>query len=402
MTEKKILIVTECFYPEAFKINEVALAWKAQGYEVDVLTTVPTYPASEVFSGYTNRWFQKETHEGMTVYRVRAVTGYKSSLFKKILKYISFMILGSLVSLKIGKRYDYVFGYDVGALTGMVPAVLLQTFYKKPVTLWVQDIWPDSVYAFGFKKTKAKQFFLDAFVRFVYRYTTNFAISSKGFEAKIVPYLKEPRSIVYAPNWADELDTRLAPFVFSAEPKVHFTFAGNVGKVQNLENVLNAFEALLDDDKARIQLNIIGDGSYLETLKARAHEMPYVKFWGRQPRESMYAFFAGSDFLIVSLEDQPIFALTVPAKTQTYIAAHKPIIGAIKGEAASLIRENGLGYCADPEDIEGIKNILIEAIAADEETMKRFTEKSQALTQTTFDRGHIIQTLLTQLIQADA
>ena len=92
------------------------------------------------------------------------------------------MILGSLVSLIIGKKYDYVFGFSGAALTGMLPAIILRQIYKKPVTLWVQDIWPDSVYAFGFKKTKILEFLLNNFVKYIYKYSSNFAITSKGFE----------------------------------------------------------------------------------------------------------------------------------------------------------------------------------------------------------------------------
>jgi hypothetical protein len=164
---KKILIVTECFYPEEFKINDIALDWKNKGYDVDVLTMVPSYPVSEVFAGYKNKWYQKNSWNGINIYRVKAVTGYKTSLLKKLLKYFAFMISGSVVALFIGKKYDYVFGFDVGALTGMVPAVVLRQFYKKPVTLWVQDIWPDSVYAYGFKKSKVLEFFLSSFVRYI-------------------------------------------------------------------------------------------------------------------------------------------------------------------------------------------------------------------------------------------
>ncbi|MDT8339219.1 MAG: glycosyltransferase WbuB, partial [Sulfurimonas sp.] len=231
---KKILIVTEYFYPEEFKINEVALEWKNKGYDVDVLTQNPTYPYGEIFEKHKNSWYSKELWNGIIIHRVKAVTGYKTSLFKKFLKYFTFMFLGSLVSLKIGKKYDYVFGFDVGALTGMVPATILRQFYKKSVTLWIQDIWPDSVYAYGFKKSKVLEFFLNSFVRYVYRYTSNFAISAKGFEQKITPYLKENKEILYAPNWADEFNKELEPFEFSKDEKVHFTFAGNIGKVQNL------------------------------------------------------------------------------------------------------------------------------------------------------------------------
>jgi len=357
---KKILIVTECFYPEEFKINEVALVWKAKGYQVDVLTTVPTYPASEVFDGFENKWYQKNDYQGINVYRVKAVTGYKNSLLKKLLKYFSFMILGSFLSLKIGKKYDYVFGFDVGALTGMVPAVVLRQFYGKPVTLWVQDIWPDSVYAYGFKKSKLLEFFLNGFVRYVYKNSSNFAISAKGFEQKVLPYLSEQKEIVYAPNWADYLNKNLEKFRFSDDAKVHFTFAGNIGAVQNLENIIEAFGRLDENCFDKAQLNIIGDGSFLEKLKSivKENNLKNIVFWGKKPREEIYKYLEASDFLIVSLVDKEIFSLTVPAKTQTYVAARKPIIAIINGEAASIIKENNLGLVACPNNIDEIKSIF--------------------------------------------
>lgn len=396
VNKKKILIVSEYFYPEEFKINEVALIWKEKGYEVDVLTTVPTYPASSVYPGYKNRWYQQDNYEGINIYRVKAITGYKDNLVKKLLKYFAFMILGTFVSLKIGKKYDYVFGFDVGALTGMVPAVILKQFYKKPVTLWIQDIWPDSVYAYGFKRNKVLDFFLNGFVRYVYRYTSNFAISAKGFEEKITPYLKEDKEIIYAPNWADYLNKDLEPFGFSEEHKIHFTFAGNVGTVQNLENIINAFGSLDEKYIDRAQLNIIGDGSYQESLKKLVNKNNFknIIFWGKKPRNEIYKYFQASDFLILSLIDEPIFSLTVPAKTQTYIAAKKPILAIIKGEASDIVKDNNLGYIADPKGIEEIRNVFIQAINDDKETIDCFTRNSEILTKTIFNRKKIINSLL--------
>ncbi|NLO17674.1 MAG: glycosyltransferase family 4 protein, partial [Arcobacter butzleri] len=330
---KKILIVSELFYPEEFKINEVALDWKNRGYEVDVLTMVPTYPVGEIYEGYENKWYQVELWNGFTIHRIRSVTGYKISLFKKILKYFAFMIMGSIASLKIGKKYDYIFGFQVGSLTAMVPAVVLKQFYKKPTILWIQDIWPDSVYAYGFKKTKIMEFCIDRFVRYVYKYTTRFAISSKGFKEKIIPYLDNKKEILYAPNWSDELDKSLIPFEFNKDKKIHFTFTGNVGVVQNLENILEAWSRLDSSDLEKSQLNIIGDGSAINRLKNVVLEkkLENVIFWGRKPRVEIYKYLSASDFLIVSLIDNPIFALTVPAKTQTYIAVEKPILAILNG-----------------------------------------------------------------------
>ena len=393
---KKILIVSEVFYPEEFKINELALEWKNKGYEVDILTIVPSYPASEIYSGYENKWFQKEVWNDINIFRVKAVTGYKSSLFKKLLKYFAFMFIGSIVSLKIGKKYDYIFGFQVGPLTSMIPAVILKQFYKKSVTLWIQDIWPDSVYAYGFKKTKILEFFLNSFVRYVYKNTSSFGISAKGFEKKIIPFLSENKEIFYAPNWADYLDKDLEKIRLSNDHKIHFTFAGNIGSVQNLENIIESFGKIDDKYLEKAQLNIIGDGSHLEKLHNIVKENSFknIIFWGRKPRGEIYKYLSASDFLIVSLIDKEIFSLTVPAKTQTYIATGKPIIAIIKGEAADIIRENELGLVCNPDSLEEIKSVFIEAIEMSDEKSKKYIKNSELLTNTIFKKELILDNLL--------
>ena len=178
---KRILIVTECFYPEEFKINDLALSWKSKGYDVGVLTLVPTYPLGKVFPNFKNRLFQKDEYQGIKIFRLYAITGYKDSVVKKIFRYLNFMILGSIYAISFGRKYDYIFGFNLGPLTDMLPAVLIRKLYKKPTMFWVQDVWPESVYAYGFKKTKILSSLLDMFVKFIYRNITAIAISSKGF-----------------------------------------------------------------------------------------------------------------------------------------------------------------------------------------------------------------------------
>jgi glycosyltransferase involved in cell wall biosynthesis len=396
LKKNKILIVSEYFFPEEFKINEIALAWKQKGYTVDILTQAPTYPFGKIYEGYENKWFCKDTYEGMNIYRVKAVTGYRNSLFKKLLKYFAFMFLGSIISLKIGRKYDYIFGFDVAALTGMIPAIVLKKFYGKKVTLWIQDVWPDSVYAYGFKKTKFLSFILDHFVKFVYSNSNNFAVSGKGFIDKVKIYTNHNQEIKYLPNWADELDKSLSPYVFSKDIKVNFTFAGNIGKVQNIDNIIKAFTSLPNTYLQKAQLNIIGDGSHHAALQELVHlnNVTNIVFLGKKPRNEMYKYFKSSDFLIVSLIDEPIFSLTVPAKVQTYIAANRPILAIIKGDTADIVRENNLGYCANPNDISDIRETFIKSIDTDPETIQIFTKNCEYLTNTLFDKNNIINSLL--------
>ena len=395
---KTILIVSECFYPEEFKINDLALSWKNKGYDVDVLTLVPSYPLGKVFDGYKNNLISKDTYHGVNIFRVRAVTGYRDSKVKKILKYINFMLLGSVVSAFIGRKYDYVFGFNMSALTGMLPAVVVRKLYKTPLMFWAQDLWPDSVYAYGFKKTKILQVTLDVFVRFMYRNISAIAISGKGFESKLKPYVHSDLKFHYLPNWADELNMELDPAILSQEKKVHFTFAGNVGKVQNLDNILSAFCLLSDEYQSDSQMNIIGVGSNLNNLKSLARKNTNIVFHGKQKREHMARYYKASNFLIVSLIDKPIFSLTVPAKTQTYISAKKPILAIIKGDTANIIIENNLGLHVDPSNIEAISKLFEECIDMDDHMISKYTEKCDYLLKTTFNKDKIINKMTEVLI----
>ncbi len=396
--DKKILIVTECFYPEEFKINDIAFSWKEKGYDVDVLTLVPTYPFGRVFKGYKNRLLSRDTYKGVNIYRVRAVTGYRDSSIKKILKYINFMILGSIVSISIGKKYDYIFGFNMSALTGMLPAVVIRKLYKKPLMFWAQDLWPDSVYAYGFKKTKILSVFLDMFVRFVYHSATSIAISGKGFESKLKPYINSGLKFNYLPNWADDLSTSQALVKPNKNNKIHFTFAGNIGKVQNLENIISAFHSLQANLQKKAQFNIIGDGSNLEDLKLLADNNPNIVFHGKKNRDDMVQYYQVSDFLIVSLIDEPIFSVTVPAKTQTYIAAKKPILAIINGDTADIVKDNNLGLCTNPSDIDAIANMFKKCIEMNKLERNGFIGKNDYLLKNVFNKDKIINELLEILI----
>jgi glycosyltransferase involved in cell wall biosynthesis len=395
---KNILIVTECFYPEEFKINDLALEWKNKGYGVDVLTLVPSYPQGKVFEGYNNNLISKDTYHGVNIIRVHAITGYRDSKIKKILKYVNFMLLGSIVSVFIGRKYDYVFGFNMSALTSMLPAVIIRKLYKTPLMFWAQDLWPDSVYAYGFNKTKLLSFTLNAFAKFMYSNISAIAISGRGFESKLKPYVDSNLQFNYLPNWADELNMALEPAILSKEKMMHFTFAGNVGKVQNLENIISAFCLLSDLSQSKSQMNIIGDGSNLNNIKTLANNNANIVFHGKQKREDMVKFYKASDFLIVSLIDKPIFSLTVPAKTQTYIAAKKPILAIINGDTANIIKDNYLGLHAEPSNIEAISKLFEKCIDMDDYEKKLYIENCENLLKTTFNKDIIINKMTEVLV----
>ena len=393
-----VLIITERFYPEEFGINDLAQAWQAKGYEVAVLTQAPSYPFDKVYEGYKNKLFQRETWKGIRIYRVFSLMGYKKGVLLKVLNYLCFAFFASLVSLFIGKAYDRVFIYHIGPLTQAIPAVLIKKLFGKQIHIWTLDIWPDSVYAYGFKEKAISKKLLNSFVKTVYENCETIFISCKGFKWKIEKYVPNAR-MIFSPQWVPVgLNFENVTPHESLEEGFNFTFAGNIGKVQNLENVIRGF-ALAAKSNDRINLNIVGDGSNLETLKniVKKENIENVFFWGRRLLKEMPEWFESSDVLIISLIDDPIFSLTVPAKFQAYLASGKPIYCVMKGEVADLVINNKIGFVAHPNNIDDIKAGFEKFLNTPQKDLKAFGNNMKSLLCNEFDRNKIIQKMTEEI-----
>ena len=382
----KILILVERFYPEDFLVNDLAVAWKRLGHEVEVLTQVPSYPFDKLFDGYKNKTFQTTMElEGIPVHRVSTIFGYNRSVVRKILNYLHFGLLTSLWALFRGRSYDRVFVYHTAALTMASAVFPLRLLWRKPIAIWTQDLWPDAVWGFGFKPSRFKQALLDAFVRSVYARCSRITVSCRRYVQRIKEITG--RDAEWVPQW-EPAAMELAPKVPGG--KAIFMFAGNMGVPQNLERVVEGFvRAALD----RAELWLVGGGVMLEPLKAKYGEARGVKFLGRQPRSEMPGWFAQADALIISLSRE--YCLTLPGKFQTYIKTGKPLFGILEGEAKDLIEEFGLGKTAAPEAMDSIVAGYREMAALVESGEGQACgERAKRLSETRFNREDLIRRLL--------
>ncbi len=387
----KVLIITDRFYPEEFIINDLACEWAAKGFSVDVLTQAPSYPFGKIFPGYSNRLFSRETWKGVNISRFFTVTGYRESLFLKLLCYFNFAFVSSIIALFIGRRYDRVFVYQTGPVTQALPAVLIRKIYGKPFTMWVQDVWPDMAYAYGFKKTWLMKTFLDKLVGFIYRNIDNIAVSCAGFAKSIEPYVTG-KIMQHFPNWPTVTPEQTGGAGVKLSDKFNFTFAGNIGKFQNLENVIRGF-GLAFAENPDIQLNIVGDGSDRDRLKKIVfrYAIGGVVFWGRKKQEEMPGYFRASDVMVISLCDQPGVGLTVPAKFQAYLAFAKPVFCVMNGEVKRVVEEYNTGLCAPPDSPEHIKAGFLKFYSLKGSGLETFSANSRLLLENIYNREKIIE-----------
>lgn len=388
---KKGLVLGEVFYPEDFIINDLVQEWHQMGVAIEVLTRAPSYPFGKIYAGYKNKIYQQTEFQGVKVHRFPFIGGYQKSVLLKILNYFSFLFFSVVILLFIGRRFDRIFIYQTGPLTLAVAAIIAKKLYKTRVTIWTQDLWPDTVYAFGFKKTRLLKYALDKLVKFVYRNCDTVVVSCEGFAGKLNIYVPE-KEIHYVPNWP--LIDRAAESDIILPGKFNFTFTGNIGKMQNLENVILGFH-VFSQKHADAFLNIVGDGSNLEALKelVATHNIANVNFTGRKPLTEMPAYFKASDVLIISLVDRPIYEITIPSKFQTYLTAAKPIFAVMKGEVMAIVEKYNVGLAAAPSDQAQIALVFEKFYQLDAATYAAISANASKLLQKDFFKANAVNKL---------
>lgn len=360
----RILLLTQYFWPENFRINALALALKSKGCEVEILTGQPNYPDLKLFRGYKFWLFSKEVWNGITINRM-PIFPRSNSAISLILNYLSFVIFGILFSpvLLFRKKYDVIFVYAPSPIFQSIPASFLGWLKKIPVVLWVQDLWPESVQATGYISSEKLLRHIEHMVKFTYAHVDLILVQSEAF-IKSVSYLAPQKKIIYYPNSAENCfycpNIVNVPTIKSLQDGFSILFAGNIGTAQSLETIVSAAEML--KDYKDIKIVILGDGSKLSWLQTEISlkKINNIFLEGRYPIETMPLLLRQACVLLVSLSDQPVFELTIPSKIQSYLAAGIPIIACLNGEGARVIREANAGVTVNAEDDKGLARAIIK------------------------------------------
>jgi colanic acid biosynthesis glycosyl transferase WcaI len=356
-----LLIVTQYFWPEPFRINDLVSGLRERGHSVEVLTGMPNYPAGRLYPGYG--WFApaREEYAGAPVYRTPLVTRGQSKNWRLILNYLSFAFSACITGpLRCVRRYDAVLIYQPSPITVALPGLLMAALSRAPALLWIQDLWPDTLEAVGVPPRSLLAGVAAALSRFLHRHCAVLLVQSKALAPRLVAQGIDRKRIEYLPNWAEEYYRPLALAGGEEDPLAgiagfRIVFAGNLGSAQSLETVITA--ASLLRHVREIQWVICGDGNmrgWLETEIARRDLTQTVRLYGWRPPETMPVLFAHADALLVTLRADPVFALTIPSKLQTYLACGKPVIAALDGEGGSVIRESGGGVVCAAADGAGL------------------------------------------------
>lgn len=397
----RILIISQYFYPENFKINDIAFFLKNNGFDVTVLTSKPNYPKGRFFKGYNFFNKNSEVIKGVKIIRVPTIPRLNGGVIGLILNYLSYLFFCFFVFLfKIKNKYDLVFAVLLTPATSLLPMIWVKRRFKIPVILWVLDLWPDSFYANTRFRINPISKIMEKISDAVYNNSDTILISSNYFRKPIVKRLNSLKKINFFPNWAEDVffnkivDPPLSKFTY---PKgFNIIFTGNIGESQGFEDVV---EAAKITSNTNINWILIGDGRKKNWIKKQISDYSIKNIYlpGSYPLETMPYYLSVADCLLITLKKDKVFSNTLPAKLQPYLSSGKPILGNLSGEGLNIIQKNSLGLGCNPGNPAKLAKLAIEMSLLRKDKILEIEKNCHKLNTNTFSKDKIFKSLISEI-----
>lgn len=344
----RVLLITNHFFPEEFRCNDLVFELAKRGHAVSVLTAIPDYPKGKFHKGYG--FFRKrvERVKGVKIIHSFIIPRGNGGGMRLMLNYFSSLLAQCWNAFWMGLfgKYDYVLVHETSPVMVGIPGVIVSKMKRIPMDFWVLDLWPESLQdAGGINNHKVLGFF-SKLTTWIYKHSYHILISSKGFKESICEKGDFEKKLIYFPNWADVVLACGSDYVLPEMPNgFRVMFAGNIGEAQDMDHLMET--ALELKDEKDIHFCIVGDGrkrQWVEEYIRNNGLEETVHIYGRHPIEAMPVFFAAADVMLITLKDSKIFNRTAPAKLQAYMNAGKPIAAMMNGEGSAVIKEARCGY----------------------------------------------------------
>lgn len=362
----KILVICQYYKPEPFRISDICEELVRRGHEVTVITGVPNYPLGKIYDEYNNGKKRNEMINGVKVHRCFTIARRQGIIFR-LLNYYSYMFSSMRYVKKLSDDYDVVFVNQLSPVMMTNAGVKYKKKYCVPLVMYCLDLWPESLLSIGIRKGSLIYNFFHKVSKKIYKQADKIFTTSKSFS----DYFEKEFNITgieYLPQYAEILFTS-EQCCKKTNDYIDLMFAGNIGVAQNVEIIIEA--AILTADIPNLRWHIVGDGSEYKKMKAKAEGIENIIFYGRKSLEEMPQLYAMADAMLVTMQKNYVLSLTLPGKVQTYMAAGKPIIGAVEGETNFIVVEANCGICAEPGNAESLAKCVRKFIDMDKDMMGR-------------------------------
>lgn len=399
---KKILVVSQYFFPEQFRINDICNSWIERGYDVTVLTGIPNYPQGDFFEGYGFNKRRNENLNGINIIRIPIIPRKKSSM-TMALNYLSFVISGWFWKLFNKENFDMVFIYEVSPMTQALPAVWIAKKLKIPCYIYVMDLWPENFEIITGISSPLVITPLNKMVDYIYKNCNKIFTASESFKKNIQSRGVDPEKVFFWPQYAEEFyHTRATKSKkIIVDDKINITFAGNVGMAQGLE-ILPIIGQRLKKENVNVRFNIVGSGRYLETLINEVTKnalQEYFNFLEPVPPTEISEIFSASDFSFVSLQENEIFSMTIPAKLQSSMACGKPILLSASGESKDIVIKAECGYASDAGDVNHLIENIKKTVKLDKKQIEKLGNNSRNYFENNFEKEKLLDSMDSFLVE---
>ncbi len=381
--DKRILIVGQHFYPENFRINDIATGFIEKGYKVDVLCGIPNYPSGSFYKGYGYFKKRKESYNGADVYRCGEIPRGNNSSLRIFLNYIWYPLTSMLnIPRVLFKKYHKIFIYQTSPVMMGWAGLFLGRVKRVERTVYVLDIWPENLFTVLDVQNKFLRKIAFAYSRYLYRKPEKLIVLSEQCKDYMKSYLKESQQVEVIHQYCEDFYTEKKSdeqLVLRYKDSFNIVFTGNLSPAQSLPTAISAVEILKNEGIENFKLIVVGDGMSRGELEAEVESRglcEFIDFVGSFDALDMPKFFDIADTMIATMADIDNFDLTIPAKISSYIAAGKPLCVAMNGAAADLIHEIGCGVCSPSGDEKALADNLKYLINLDKEQILEMGEKA--------------------------
>ena len=379
MKIKKILIISHHFWPENFLINEVAIKLKKRKIKVSTVTGLPNYPKGEIYGKYRKIYsVKKENFNGINIIRIPIIPRKQGKFHQLILNYLSYLVSGFyfLRKLNFENMFDHIFVYSTSPITTALLGVYLKKKYNKKMSIWIQDLWPESVKNTGYINNNFLIYLISLIVKYIYRNSDNIIAQSKAFKSNISKYTNKKIKIIENSHFniqQKEIDipTKIKKLLKS---KFCITFSGNIGKAQSIKTILETSRKL--QNYKNVHFLIIGGGSEVSYVKKyiKEHKLKNISLYGPYPSGLALKILRKSKASLLTLKKDKIFSQTIPNKFQTYLYAGKPILVSANGEVAKLTNKKKVGLVSKSENSDELKKNIIQITKYNARMLKRINK----------------------------
>lgn len=360
MKKKKILVVSQNFYPEQFRINDICQELVIRGFDVTVLTGLPNYPKGKIFEGYEHKQKRTEVYKGIKIIRCHERERKSGGALNLFLNYYSFVMSSKKMIKKIDKDFDLILVNQLSPVMQTYCALDYKKKFNVPVLLYCLDLWPASLSAGGVTGGPIYKYFHKVSKK-IYSKCDKIVVSSNMFKEYFEQEFGfDKKQIGYLPQYSEDL---FKPMQKEFNPnQCDIVFAGNVGKLQAVNNIVECARLLQDKP---IKFHIVGGGSEYNKCVELAKSLKNIEFYGQRDLSEMPKFYEMADAMLVTLKKDDLISKTLPGKVQTYMAAAKPIIAVGENELKYVVGKAGCGFVASPDNPEELKNCILKFVECD-------------------------------------